>query len=76
MIPLCLWWRLRRKLLTRRGLLSVVNSLFDPIGFISPNTISGKILLRECILEGVDWDESLPAENLHKWKEWQSSLVV
>ena len=59
---------------TRRGLLSTVNSLFDPIGFISPITISGKILLRECTPEGSDWDEPLPENNLHKWKEWQSSL--
>ncbi|XP_056009145.1 uncharacterized protein LOC125668071 [Ostrea edulis] len=59
---------------TRRGLLSTVNSLFDPIGFISPITISGKILLRECTPEGVDWDEPLPENNILKWKEWQSSL--
>lgn len=59
---------------TRRGLLSTVNSLFDPLGFISPIIISGKILLRECTPEGVDWDEPLPVNNLQKWKEWQSSL--
>ncbi|XP_056009395.1 uncharacterized protein LOC130051467 [Ostrea edulis] len=54
---------------TRRGLLSTVNSLFDPIGFISPITISGKILLRECTPEGVDWDEPVPENNILKWKE-------
>lgn len=27
---------------TRRGLLSTMNSIFDPMGFISPVTISGK----------------------------------
>nr|XP_034311384.1 uncharacterized protein LOC117684234 [Crassostrea gigas] len=58
---------------TRRGLLSTVNSLFDPV-FISPIIISGKILLRECTPEGVDWDEPLPVNNLQKWNEWQSSL--
>jgi hypothetical protein len=55
---------------TRRGLLSTVNSLFDPIGFISPITISAKILLRECAPEGIDWDQPLPTEHLHRWKEW------
>lgn len=59
---------------TRRGLLSTVNSLFDPSGFISPVTISGKIFLRERTSEGIDWNETLPVNNLQKWNEWQSSL--
>ena len=32
---------------TQHGLLSTVNSLFDPLGFMAPKTVSGKILLRE-----------------------------
>jgi hypothetical protein len=59
---------------TRRGLLSTVNSLFDPIGFISPITISGKILHRECAPEGIDWDQPLSTKHLHRSKAWQSSL--
>lgn len=31
---------------TRRGLLSTVSSLYDPLGFIAPVTIQGKIILR------------------------------
>lgn len=64
----------KEKPFTRRGLLSTVNSLFDPIGFITPITISGKILLREATPPGVDWDEPLPSSYLQKWTEWQSSL--
>lgn len=37
----------KEKHCTRRGILSSLNSIFDPIGFLSPITISGKILLRE-----------------------------
>ncbi|KAK0137151.1 hypothetical protein N1851_026658 [Merluccius polli] len=32
---------------TRRGVLSTVNSLFDPLGFVAPVTIKGRALLRE-----------------------------
>ncbi|KAK3098135.1 hypothetical protein FSP39_016503 [Pinctada imbricata] len=39
---------------TRRGLLSTVNSLYDPIGFLAPFTIMGKILLRETTPSGID----------------------
>ena len=59
---------------TRRGLLSTVNSLFDPVGFIAPITISGKILLRDVTPSGTDWDEPLSDLHQKKWKEWLVSL--
>ncbi|XP_062585397.1 uncharacterized protein LOC134247072 [Saccostrea cucullata] len=61
---------------TRRGLLSHVNSLFDPLGFIAPITLSGKILLREVTSTGTDWDTPLQSEHLQKWTEWISSLQI
>lgn len=62
------WYR-KKKPFTGRGLLSSVNSLFDPIGLIAPITISGKILLREATPPGADRDEPLPSSNLQKWTE-------
>lgn len=32
---------------TRRGLLALVKSLYDPLGFVAPITVQGKVLLRE-----------------------------
>jgi hypothetical protein len=51
---------------TRRGLLSAINSIFDPLGFISPIVISGKILLRQVVPPGTDWDEPLSTEHATK----------
>ncbi len=31
---------------TRRGILSTVNSLYDPLGFVAPVTMQGKALVR------------------------------
>ena len=45
---------------TRRGVLSTVNSLYDPMGFIAPVTIQGKLILRKVISFTTDWDEPLP----------------
>lgn len=39
---------------TRRGVLSTVNSLFDPLGFLSPLTIEGKIILRDITTSSVE----------------------
>ena len=51
---------------TRRGLLSTMNSIFDPLGFISLIAISGNILLREVVPPGTDWDEPLSTEHATK----------
>ncbi|XP_037528681.1 uncharacterized protein LOC119405929 [Rhipicephalus sanguineus] len=59
---------------TRRGVLSTVNSLFDPLGFVAPITIQGKNLLRDLVTEGYDWDTPLSDERKQSWDEWKNSL--
>lgn len=59
---------------TRRCVLSCVNSVFDPLGFIAPVTIAGKAILREAMSDGADWDEPLRPDCRHRWEQWKSSL--
>lgn len=59
---------------TRRGLLSTVNSLFDPLGFVAPLIIQGKALLRELTANTIDWDTPLPQEKAGIWIRWKDSL--
>ncbi|XP_035995613.1 uncharacterized protein LOC110368714 isoform X1 [Fundulus heteroclitus] len=59
---------------TRRGVLSVINSIFDPLGLASPVTIKGRLLLRE-LSNGVEnWDAPLPADKMDMWETWKFSL--
>ncbi|KAK3099229.1 hypothetical protein FSP39_001287 [Pinctada imbricata] len=60
---------------TRRGVLSTINSIYDPLGFMAPVVIKGKLLLRELIHGTVDWDEPLPEEAFQEWDRWRSSLL-
>ncbi|XP_062610491.1 uncharacterized protein LOC134272258 [Saccostrea cucullata] len=62
------------KPLSRRGVLSTVNSIFDPLGFLSHVIINGKLILREVVTETVDWDEPLSDYLMSRWIEWSSSL--
>lgn len=59
---------------TRRGVLSTVNSVFDPLGFLAPVTIQGRALLRELTAELSEWDTPLPEDKLSKWEAWRDSL--
>ncbi|XP_062566124.1 uncharacterized protein LOC134228483 [Saccostrea cucullata] len=59
---------------TKRGLLSVINSLFDPLGFIAPIVIHGRILYREMGEHNSSWDDPLPEGREKEWLEWKDSL--
>ena len=68
---------LEEKPYTRRGVLSCVNSLYDPLGFIAPHTIQGKLLLREMTQTPcLDWDSPLPEECISRWTSWRHSLTL
>lgn len=59
---------------TRRGVLSTVNSIFDPLGLLAPVTIQGRALLRKLTSELPDWDVPLPEDKLKDWEAWRDSL--
>lgn len=59
---------------TRRGLLSVVTSLYDPLSFVVPFTLSGKCILQEMCCRSTGWDDPVP-KCLHAWwEEWKDGL--
>ncbi|XP_061180594.1 uncharacterized protein LOC133189205 [Saccostrea echinata] len=66
--------RIPEKPFTKRGLLSIINSLFDPLGFIAPIVIHGRILYREICEDNDDWDEPLPNDREEEWTIWKQSL--
>ncbi|XP_064461872.1 uncharacterized protein LOC135372079 [Ornithodoros turicata] len=57
---------------TKRGVLSTVNSLYDPLGFAAPVTIQGRLLLRELSSLTQGWDDELPKSM--EWETWRDSL--
>lgn len=60
--------------LTRRIVLSQVMMIFDPLGFVCPYTLLGKIYLQETWSLKLGWDDQLPS-NLHsKWVHFFCSL--
>ena len=47
---------------TKRSILSIIASLFDPLGLISPYVMYGKILFQNIWRLGLDWDIILPSD--------------
>ncbi|XP_071176227.1 uncharacterized protein [Mytilus edulis] len=60
---------------TKRGLLSVINGIFDPLGFIAPVILGGRLIMREAVQNNsLDWDDPLPDDLLSDWQRWKQSL--
>ena len=56
---------------TRRRLLSVVFSVYDPLGFISPFLLLAKIILQDLCRGKLKWDDVIPRDEL--WNNFPSS---
>ncbi|XP_044249355.1 uncharacterized protein [Drosophila takahashii] len=62
--------------ITKRTILSVASSLFDPLGLVSPVIMVAKILLQEIWLLRLQWDESVPMTLQQAWLSFVSSIHV
>lgn len=57
---------------SKREVLKVVMSLFDPLGFISFFIIHGKILIQDIWTRGTEWDEQIAEDLFERWRQWTS----
>lgn len=62
------------EMLTRRSMLSATASLFDPLGFVVPAILGGRLLFQEATRLKLTWDEPIPGHLVAKWRNWMSSL--
>ncbi|KAK7104060.1 uncharacterized protein [Littorina saxatilis] len=59
---------------TRRGILAIVASLYDPLGLIAPYVLTGKQILQEVCHKGTKWDDPVPIELQSAWNTWKEDM--
>ncbi|KAK3727323.1 hypothetical protein QZH41_006278 [Actinostola sp. cb2023] len=59
---------------TKRGLLARLSRIYDPLGFVSPTTLCGKLLYREACELKAAWDAPFPDELTRKLSKWEKML--
>ena len=55
---------------SKRGILKVTSSLFDPPGFVAPFILPAKLLIQEAWRTGCDWDSPLNSDMEKRWNRW------
>ena len=51
---------IKDKPLTRRGILSTIGSIYDPLGIAAPVLLPGKKILQDLSKERAGWDDEIP----------------
>ncbi|KAK0134727.1 hypothetical protein N1851_029616 [Merluccius polli] len=59
---------------TRRGILSMVSSVYDPLGILALRTLPAKQLLQQLYRQGLGWDEPIPTDQSKQWINWIQDL--
>lgn len=59
---------------TKREVLRIIMSIFDPLGLLSPFTLRSKILMQEIWRSGIFWDTQLREEEHAAWLSWIAQL--
>ena len=62
--------------LTRRGILTTVSSVFDPLGILAPLILVGKTILQELCRDGADWDDKVPEPLRSRGERWRADLTL
>ncbi|XP_060861476.1 uncharacterized protein LOC132938548 [Metopolophium dirhodum] len=60
--------------MSKRSLLADINKVYDPLGFISPVLVKGKIFVQQLWLLKLGWDTRLPKELQNKWMNFYGEL--
>ena len=59
---------------TRRGILSIVSSVYDPLGFVAPFVLNAKLILQDLCRRKFGWDDQIPDEFMQRWRTWLQEL--
>ena len=60
---------------TKRHILKMIATIYDPLGYFSPVTLEAKLFLQSLYTADVGWDEQLSEENLSKWRRIAKGLL-
>lgn len=65
---------IQQKPLTRRGILSMMSSVYDPLVMLSPVILLARNVLQELCGMRTGWDDTVPNHLAQQWSTWMEEL--
>ena len=59
---------------TRRNLLSILSSVYDPLGLVSPVILKARIILQHVTKQNLPWDTEITGSQMTLWQNWLDDL--
>lgn len=56
--------------ITKRNVMSIVQHVFDPLGFVCPVTLIPKLIMQKVWEQKINWDKEIPIELTQEFKKW------
>ena len=66
--------KLDERPLTKRVMLSVTSSIYDPLGFWAPFVLEGRRILQSLREQNVQWDVNVCSDVQQIWNKWKRKL--
>ena len=63
-----------RKPHTRRGYLSMLSSIYDPMGLASPFILKARKIVQDLCRRNLGWDDPVPEASKTEWERWANDL--
>ena len=59
---------------TKRGILSAVSLLYDPMGFVCPVVLEAEKILQKSWKLNLGWNDEIPDDLPYHWNKWKREL--
>jgi hypothetical protein len=60
--------------ITKAKVLSIIASIYDPIGWIGPVVVAAKLFMKKLWINKISWNDSLQEEMMEEWCEFSRTL--
>ena len=65
---------MKQHVYTKRGILGIVASIFNPLGILTSSILEAKLIIQSLWAENVGWDYQIPDCLEKRWSNWYQKL--